>query len=263
MDLKNLREFIRDMNGRFDLVDSNGVDIGGSDILIRNALRWLDDRQPTIHTDANYTTTVPAGLTRLKLKRCKVVDDVWASTSSARFHLDRLTLHQYRHSYASRQGGTPSTSPPFANVDTARSIPTNYALATGEIAPQADKGANDFFGHSSSLDNLVDVGDIIPGDQEDSILLFIYPAPDVQYDISVYGKFRSKELWKDTDKNYWTVEYPEVVAHAANWLLAMRDQNQERSRSAFESLSILLRAIDIQYVEFQSPTRSDELVMEG
>lgn len=74
------------------------------------------------------------------------------------------------------------------------------------------------------------------------------PVSDDSYTLEVYGKFQTDTLTNNTDVNYWSVNYPEALALAAAYELALG--YGDLARSELEALMAVIDPIDNEGIEF-------------
>lgn len=198
MDLVGIRtQFVRD-SGRVDLVDDeSGYGDNGADYYINAGIRYLDGRQDTPKTFAWYKTNIVQGDTGVVLMKARSIHEVWVADGDGRAPVEKKDLGWIRENYPE----------PVADID--QGIPLYWAPAVIGLSPeQQDLDGDDFAA-------MFDWDEIVFGEHEAYNGIVFMPPADGTYTVSILGRFASRLLEKDTDMNWWTIHYPELVIYAA------------------------------------------------
>jgi len=122
--------------------------------------------------------------------------------------------------------------------DTADSgVPTHWAPNITTLAP-------------SQL--LFDVSDLEQRNMAQDVILgvfnkrgiLIHPPSDAVFDVNVVGQFYSNPLVAASDTSYWSEEYPEVLALAAQYIYEIHFRNNAGARAVRSLIADLLEPID-------------------
>jgi len=184
MNLVSLRKQLREVSGRFDLVEEDGTD-SGLDFYIEGAIKYLNTRGIVDKPIARLFFDVPAGVQVIPFNdEVRIVKEVWLRTSSSSQFRKLLNVKFMHHDLVDKTGNPVYYKPAYLQV-----IPTSYLFKDLSVLP------DDVF--SPSL-------------KYNSIVLFPYPISDVQLEILVDHLHDS--ICNGT--NYWIKEHPELLIMA-------------------------------------------------
>lgn len=197
MDLLELRTQVVKSSGRYDLVNPSTYDDAGIDFYIKAGQRWLNNKSAIPRAFAHLSGTLGIGSyvynisNKFKdLSSVKVdnnVDSEWALTYK--------TLSELK---------------PLYNVG---NVPLYYTYASQRtLATAATKTLEDFVNLTWPTNE---------DDYNDYSGIIIVPAAQVSHTVIVAGKFFPIELTSDTDTNFWSNEYPELLILATLRALAL------------------------------------------
>ena len=94
--------------------------------------------------------------------------------------------------------------------------------------------------------------DILFGEKHEYRGITIMPPPDEKYTVIVEGLFYSAVLSSASDKSWWSVNNPEVLVHAAGYLLESFYRNTEGMKDWMLSLEQDAVGLDFDIVEEES-----------
>lgn len=142
-------------------------------------------------------------------------------------------------------GDLTAGSPQFYGVSQSRRSPTQTSTTELDVVIDGKKGfqgthfASDFYDYKS---------------------IVILPPTDATLDVRVVGTFWPAVLSSDTDKNYWSAQYPMTLLNATVYLLAVREGRKSLALLKHEAIGIDLRTIawDNNREDY-----TGDLVMEG
>jgi len=226
--LKEIRESFVTLSGRYNLVtDTETFDDNGANFFIEEGRKFLDAIQDQPRTEKWYKADITAGQFFIKIESLRAIREVYIVDSDERIRLDERTSGWLRTYYRE----------PFSQID--QGTPEFYAIVSTDLSPEK-KGltAADFsFGdealiYSSETDRYKKTG------------IVITPPPDQTWTIEVLGIFGSMPLISDTDKNFWTVNYPSVLIQAALYMVEMFHRNTEGMKDALAAMEPFLMGID-------------------
>ena len=91
MNLLQIRQKFRDLSGRFDLVNEDGSD-NGADFFINEGRKYLDRLEETQKSWGSVYKRLPLNHIGVAIPLCRAIKTVWATTSTARWRLDKKPL---------------------------------------------------------------------------------------------------------------------------------------------------------------------------
>lgn len=243
MTLAEIRARTIKESGRDDLVKGDGSD-NGIDLLINSAVRLLDVFQDNPKSWASHHVDVVAGTIFTDIQYCRMVDEVWTSVDTLLTDLDtgrrkliEKDLKWMKETYATI---------PITNVE--RGVPLYWAMVkTAGLPPQFFDAAT-----AGDLPATKDVESVLFGDHYHKTRLMIMPPPDVAYTYEVTGKFFSKRLEEDTDYNYWTQMFPELVILTTSLIMEGFYRNTEGVRDWLNMINLYTEKIEFDLVEQES-----------
>lgn len=223
--------------GRYDLVvDTTDYADNGADFLIKAGQRWLDMKQWHRKSVARYKKDLAAGDHIVNIQNLRSAQEVWIANSDGRLPLSPKSLAWLREEYAK----DPS--------DETQGTPEYYALTAHRLAPEQKALTSSNY----TTEFTYDVEDVMFPDEGDAFLydsIIIMPPPDEAYTLEVIGYFFSV-LENDTDKSFWSVNYPEVCVLAAMLAETMFFKNSEGMKDLVISIDEFLSGIDKDHVDW-------------
>lgn len=208
-------------SGHFELVkdvDAEDWQDNGANALIQSGQRFLDNRFEYHKQDAWLFQNVSSGQSLVTFQNARYVKEVWIFDHDSNQFLDRqdpLTLRQYYNA-------------PPSKIDGGR--PRFWAPAPVGLAPQQDtKTQSDFESEPYDYHELIKFGDHYSWRG-----IIIFPPPDQRYTLQILSAWYSKELKNDTDQNFWTVEYPDLLVRAARRSIEIDLHRNRSGRADFE-----------------------------
>ena len=234
-DPRTIREQLRKITGRRDLITEDGGD-NGIDFYINAGLRDLDRRLPVDFNLSRYLYQASSGEYVIHVPNCRAIKKVWmySETDDERTELTKKSLSWLRDQY----------SEDWADLDTG--TPLYYAPNVDRLAPdQVFQLAGNFSGYSDTSD--INFGDF-PEKFTQSGILFL-PPTDGTYTFNVVGAFRSPNFASGVI-SFWTVMYPEAVILATQKALEVYlYRNAEGAKGFEEGLQDIALGIDYDAVE--------------
>lgn len=189
MTLVDVRKKLVELSGLYNLVtDYEGADYSdnGADFFIKSGQRWLDSLLETPQAPADYKVSLSAGEFSINVSEARAIQKVRLEESQEGIDfLDRKPLADLFEKWGDQSL--------LGEVD--KGSPTDYALA---IRRELD----------ATTDPIGRTG-------QSGKKLFIMPPADKDYTIFVTGLFFSKELTKEDDKNFWSINYPDLLIQSA------------------------------------------------
>lgn len=197
MNLLELRTQLVKSSGRYDLVNTTTYADNGIDFHIKAGQRWLNNKSAIPRAFSHSSDTLTTGNyvydVANKFKELSSVtvdngvDSAWALTYKSLTELKTLY-----------------------NIGT---VPLYYT----NVSQSALESAN-----TRTLEEFINLSwTSSEDDHNDYSGIIIAPVPQVDYTITIAGKFFPSELINDTDSNFWSNEYPELLILAALRALAL------------------------------------------
>lgn len=228
---------------RYDLVvDAVNYVNKGADRYINNGIRFLDQKvdHPKQFRREYFKTAVNDFFIRpeylIHPRNIYVVD----ADSSVDITNNRLSLSGFKAEYDDPDGSqVPGT-------------PCNWALNAEGLAPSqiGDTSATFTTAGFLAFDDVHFQADSAGPDWNFNTIL-LGPKADAVYTIIIDGKYFSRPLLDDSNQNFWTVQYPELVIQAALFMLERNMRNTAGMRSILEGLNEQLSDLDNVAVEWE------------
>lgn len=241
MNLLEIRTQFIELSGRHDLVvDTTGYADNGADYFINAGARELDTEiLQTYDSAAILYDVLAANEYFLSIPACRAVKEVYIADYNTYEKLEWKAYNVLRKTYGKNLDALDSGAPRFFSTVRTRKAPSYEDLSDSD---------------QSTIESATNVfGDVWRG-------LIILPAPTSDMIVEVHGKFYSYSLSDDTDANFWSDNYPDILIKAAIREL----ERSYRNRQGAEDLTLFIREqlqkIDMDRVEEQTNHTS---VMEG
>jgi len=229
MTLSEVRNLFIEISGRNDLLQA-GTAVG-ADFFINAGCRELDRRLFGGKGEGSYLVDLDAEQIVIPIPNCRVVRKVEVYNTSEKIKLEKADSLQEMKDYydepkASKTAGTPYvfypiSARPFPNVLVASNYNQTWVLE-----------------------------DIIEDGHENFSAIIISPPPDLAtYTIRVDGLFYSDELQNDGDYNFWTINEPLSVVHAAMFKLEQTYRNVEGAKEWGVAIDSILTPMNMDIVE--------------
>jgi hypothetical protein len=183
-------------------------------MLINQACRFLDKQTEHQKTWGSYFNQIVAGGFHLSIPHCRAIKEVWVSTTTERWQLEKKDLQDVVVDYLSSQP-TNGESMVYSPVIT-RKIPEDADLSA-------------FSAYMTYLDTMTTLTNDYNG-------IVVLPPTDSTILVEVRGFFYSAELVEETDVNYWTVNHPLTLVKAVMRELEIFNQNQSKVKGWDEAL---------------------------
>jgi hypothetical protein len=220
------------LSGRLDLANVTTFADNGADWFINAGIRMLDRKANHVKSFAWYNKDLTAGQYSLTPKYMQSVKEVWATKSdNVKVPLVRKTQSWLRENYGDQ----------FSSV---LGDPEIYAPIVVGLAPELSTST--LASHPTFTN---DDEDIVYEDHFAYSGILIFPAAQETTTISILGRFNSKILSTDTDKNFWTEMHPDICVLAAMWALEGFYRNTEGQNDYLNSILDGLSDLDKDVVE--------------
>jgi len=207
MNLLQLRTKLRELSGRFDLVNDDFSD-NGADFFIYEGQKFLDRLDETQKSWASCFRFIEIGGFSIQFPFCRAIKEAWAMTSIERWQLERKSLQELIEDYLT---GLPSSR------DTG--TPLYYSPGITRYIPE-DAPANTF-------EAFVGFVDIPAGGAHEYNTILLNIPTDEKLSIEVKGLFYTRQLVVDTDENHWSVNHPLLLIMAAQRQMEVINRNTQ------------------------------------
>ncbi len=234
MTLAELRTKFRDFSGRLDLDDP------GVDFFINSGVRFLHSRATSTFSTLRYQKDLNANEFYVDVPGLAKATSVWIADDEGRTELEELSLVEAREKFPD---GFDQATP---------SKPSYFAITV------KDRAADQWLSTSTTT---YDAEDVFTGTAfSRAQRLLILPPTDKLRTVTVFGHFVAAALKNDSDTNYWSEEYPDLVLFAALYKLETTYRNREGAQDWLTALDEGLITLEKDAVELEY---GDKNVMEG
>lgn len=224
MNLAEIRQAFITLSGRFDIEE----DLTLANFFINQACQFLDRLSENQKTWASSYAYLAAGGWYVEFQRCRAVKEVWASTTEARWQLEKMDIQDILSTYFTDL---------IANLD--QGTPLYYSPAVTRVSPEG----------AAPLSNVTDYLDYISTTGQTYNAVLIAPAPSIQTLIDVKGFFYPKELTADNHSNYWSTVHPSLLIKAVLREVEVFNRNSTGVRDWTEAILADLDGINKDLVE--------------
>lgn len=195
MNFLQMRLKLRELSGRFDLVDPAGVDLGAG-FFINEGRKFLDRLDETHKSWGTAFRFLDVGKYAIQFPYCRAIKEVWAASTTERWQLEKKNIQDLINGYlldipSDRTTGTPEYYSPCIT----RIVPENQPINT--------------------IESFLGWVDIPAGNAHEYNSILVNVPTDTKLTIMINGLFYSAELVNDTDENQWSVSHPLLLYMAA------------------------------------------------
>ena len=218
MSLLEIRQKFIESSGRSDLVvDTLSYADAGANWFIQAGQRYLDHMLETGNARARYFGKLEATRNTMKIPRARVIESVVRS-----YPLPRLELYL--------------SDRPDLFVSDIASAPVSYSRLV--LRPVVGSNYSQTPGNAATISF-----------EDTSYQGILFNAPsDMDYGIEISGLFYSPALMLDTDKSFWSEEYPEILVAAAFLSMERFYRNFEGLKECRASVEDMVQQLDFDYV---------------
>jgi len=229
MNYLQMRLKFRELSGRFDLVDSVGVDQGAG-FYINEARKFLDRLDETQKSWGTCFKFLDIGKYSVQFPYCRAIKEVWAATTEAKWQLEKQNIQDLINGYLlGIPSGRSSGLPLYFSPCITRIIPENQPV--------------------SSFESFLGWVDIPSGNaHEFNSVLFSVPT-ESKLTIMINGLFYSAELVNDTDENYWSAVHPMLLYMATMRQIEINNRNTQGVKDWEASIGNDIKSLGMDLVE--------------
>ena len=223
MNLLEVRKMFVKLSGRYDLVvDTTDWEDDGADYFLQSGQNMIEKLVGDLpESEGRLWKTLTSDDYYVGFQqRCRTILKVWANNSVGRVELEKVNWEELKTQYAC----------PLAEIS--KGYPLYYCPAQMREIDATDKDATGtFFNYTSPTSS-------------DYRGIVIMPPVDGAYDIEVFGKFLQPVLGSDTQENFWTITYPEILIRAAMYQNELMYRGRSAMVKLYESLLLDISEID-------------------
>lgn len=241
MTLLQIRQKFVELSGRYDLVSNPATFTpdNGANFFIQAGQRLLDN----LHEKqlAWYKKNLAIGDAVVDVQYVKSVKEVWIANADGRVQLDKVDYGWLRENY----------SKPIASQDTGD--PLYYAVGVNKLSPAqitltTVAGASPYTAQFTyGFEDLILANESSEGYQYATVL--IAPPTDEVKTIEILGQFFSLPLSSDTQVNFWSEQYPELLIQSALYQMETFYRNSEGARDWYNAIDLGLLGLDKNQVD--------------
>ena len=207
MNLLQLRTKLRELSGRFDLVNGDYSD-NGADFFIYEGQKHLDRLNETQKSWASCFRFVEPGFFAATFPYCRAIKEVWAASTTARWQLEKKNLQDLITGYM--------TSLPSERTN---GTPLYYSPGITRYIPE-DATADTF-------ESYIGWVDIPSGNAHEYNSVLLNVPTDEKIVLDIKGLFYTAQLVYDADENYWSVAHPALLIMSAQRMMEVFNRNTQ------------------------------------
>jgi hypothetical protein len=239
---------MRDLSGRYDLVDDDGSDLGRANFFLNAGIRYLDRICSVKKSVGRHFTKRTEGTFLVPFTQARTIQTVWMANGDGRFELTPMPLGEMLGQFSKALG------------DEDKGVPKYWAPACLRPIPEAWT--------QGDLDNLGDLAgflDVTVNGNQNYNGVIIMPPLDGTYLVEVWGKWYSTEaretaleaggvldpevLEGQISTNYWSDQHPELVVLGAMRTMEMFNRNMQGSKELDAQIQGMVDEIEKDMVE--------------
>ncbi len=229
MNLLQLRTKLRELSGRYDLVNADGSD-NGADFFINEGSKFLDRLDETQKSWGSAFKVMESGFWSVQFPYCRAIKDVWAASSSARWQLEKKRLQDLIEGYmtglpSSRTSGTPLYYSPCIT----RYVPENATV--------------------KELESFIGWLDISSGNAHEYNGILVNVPTSERLTVIINGLFYSAKLVNDTDTNYWSEVHPLLLISATMRQIEVINRNTQGVNDWSNAILVETKQLGMDLVE--------------
>lgn len=207
MNLLQLRAKLRELSGRFDLVNDDFSD-NGADFYIYEGQKHLDRMNETQKSWASCFRFIDIGKFAVQFPYCRAVKEVWAASTSARWQLEKKNLQDLITGYLTGlPSGRNTGTPLYYSPGITRYIPENASV--------------------EDFESFVGWVDIPAGNAHEYNTVIVNVPAEEKLSIEVKGLFYTAQMVNDEDENHWSVAHPMLLIMATQRMMEVTNRNTQ------------------------------------
>jgi len=229
MNLLQVRTKFRELSGRFDLVNADFSN-NGADFFINEGRKFLDRLDTNQKSFASCFRFIEAGFYAASIPYSRAIKEVWASTASARWKLEKMNLSDLITDYLTGLPSSRSTGTPLYYSPTiTRYIPENET--------------------ADSFESFIGTVEIPSGNAHEYNTILLNVPVSEKTVVDIKGLYYSKELVEETDLSYWTVVHPMLLIMAAMRQTEIINRNTQGVNDWTNAIAVDIKQLGMDYIE--------------
>lgn len=230
--------------GRWDLVsdpiadDWNDAGNFGASFFLDGASKALDvitNRRKQYLWEKHDIT---AGDVKLEITNIRSIKEVWLTGTTGRLPFEKVSLGWLRSEYPKEAAAQTNGQPLYW-------APAAFGLSQNQLDLTAIGGASPYTDEFT-----YDIDDLVFGSHFNIGGIVWYPPADTTYTISIFAQFFEKTLSNDSDENFWTNQFPEILLIAAQKLMEITlHRNFEGWQQLRTVVLEMMQGVDFEVVE--------------
>ena len=229
MNLLQIRTKLRDLSGRFDLVNDDYSD-NGADFFIYEGQKFLDRLNETQKSWASVFKFVEIGDFAAQFPYCRAIKEVWAMSTESRWQLEKVDLQDLITGYLTSLPSERNTGAPlYYSPGITRYIPENETADTFE--------------------SYVGWVDIPSGNAHEYNSILLNVPSDEKIVLDIKGLFYTMQLVEDTQENHWSVNHPLLLIMAAQRQMEIINRNTQGVNDWTNAIAVEAKQIGMDLVE--------------
>lgn len=231
MPLVDVRRNFITYSGRYDLiVNRTTYADNGADFYIHAGQQYLDTLATMFKSESKYYYPLVPSSWYILVPDARVVEEVYVSTSTgAKHELRKLSLEEFRSKHTA----------PITNSNSQCS--EYFAVANLRTTPQ--------------VPGQITIGDFTPavlGNEHTNLGVLLSPPVGAETSAEVVGKFYQPKLAVDSDVNFWSEMYPQILVMSACRQLEISYRNTVGVKDWETSIKSELLGLELDYADQES-----------
>lgn len=243
MNLKEIRDMLAETTGRADLQTNTSL----ANYFINAGLRMLDDKVKAPTMPNVHVVPLPVGMGVVYVKGLRTISSVFFQNEERGMTLlyrkDMVEIISY---YGMKFPAPVAGSLPYDSIIFEETgAPAFYSLMN--IAPSPEQMSM----FREGLETQVPTLGVHYGQEDDTIGLLVYPAPSTSGALVINGYFDRGTLFSDSETNWWTSTYPDLVVEAASYKIEVANRNTEGAQDKLKPLLSALVDVEHQLIDLE------------
>jgi hypothetical protein len=230
MNLGEIRRKFIDISGRYDLVvDTSAYADNGANWYIQRGNMYLQLLTNSKPQQSRVFASMAIGAWYYTMALCRAVQEVWCSTATERWELEKHTTKELRAYYTE----------PMSSIE--KGDPLYYCPSVSRKTPEvAGTTYFDSFGGTISTLAIAEQG---------YNAIIVFPPTAVAVELEIIGLFFQTELTTDLQTSEWSVRHPELLVWAALRELEVDYRNTEGVKDWDNAIMGKIRMLEFDQVE--------------
>lgn len=244
MDLSSIRRMLVKTTGRKDLETDTEL----ANFFVNSGIKVLDDKVQAPTMPSRHIVVVPVGLGVVYVKGLRSISSVYWQGSDGKISVLERKGEEELFGYYGMEIPSPAEDtvlPYDTNIFSETGTPVYYALLP--ISPSPEQTTM----FQAGLETAPTTLGMKFSQEDDTVGLVIYKAPDVAGQLVVNGFFDRSNLSGDNDSNWWTATYPDLVVLAASYKIEVFNRNTEGQKDLMAALAMALQDVEKHIIDLE------------